>query len=283
MTYGDIVWNHRWDLVYNAAFLAGGAVGGFIAAFRHPVENQIYLPWIGRSAAGGKEGPKIKIGFLGDVIVGVGAASAAYAFFSGMFPNVAEQSFIAMIKFAGWGIVAGYAGIAVLDKASAELFRAKAEELDDKTNRLNSKTTELEKQTKILKLVVESGNCLAKKAFARAVETSKEALALDPQNEDARMNLALALSYCDPGNYAEPIRLLDELIQRNPKNARAYYNRACIKALNLPKFPVGDVVADLQKAVAIEDDYKTLVAGDDDLGKNGKIKDLPEFKAFLAG
>ncbi len=246
----------NWEYVYIVFLTLGGAMGGFIAAFRHPSLNEFHPPFSRDTWT---------LGSFGDILVGVVAAFVGSAFLN-IFPkkNLDQFDVETVIQFIGWGAVAGYSGIAVLDRASAELFR--------------TKQNELAKKVQAVGLIDEGRDFLAKGHYDSALEVSKQALQLDPANEQAKISMAVAQSYLDPNNHEQPIQMLNEVIQTNPNSARAYYNLACIKALNPSQYPNDQILADLQKAVAMDKSYKIRANVDPDLKA---VSGLAEFKQII--
>ncbi len=85
---------------------------------------------------------------------------------------------------------------------------------------------------------------------AKAAELFREALRIDPQNEEIRFELSRA--YLKGKNWKESLAILDQLIIENPDNADYLGQRG------VTHFSRGDVksaLADLEKAIELEPDY----------------------------
>jgi len=95
----------------------------------------------------------------------------------------------------------------------------------------------------------------------------KRVLDLDPDVEEARIGLAIAMNFADPKNIHEPLRLLDEVIQGNPQSERAYYNRACIRCLAESHFSKDQWLSDLKEALRRRPQYRDYAIKDDDFAK----------------
>jgi tetratricopeptide (TPR) repeat protein len=86
--------------------------------------------------------------------------------------------------------------------------------------------------------------------YADARDQYKKLLATQPNNEDAKVNLALC--YYHTRNYTESVKLNREIVAANPKNAIAYNNLGvALEGLNR----IGEAMDNYQKAVNINPNY----------------------------
>jgi len=236
-----------------------GGFGGFIAALRNPFANSLRLPFWSAT---------LNLGCLGDVFVGVAAALVSYTFL-GMLPtsgpvsttNLSEEI---ALKFVGLGIAAGYAGIRILDRAALEMLRAKQDQLAQ--------------DVEVAKLLDAARDLKQKKHYKQAAELFERVLEIEPENEDGKIGFATASSYINEQDHALPIKILSEVVAKNPRAVEAFYNRACIKALNLGAYSKEDVLADLREAINIDGSYKHYAVTDIDFKK---LVDTPEFQAIV--
>ncbi len=222
----------------------------------------------------------LKLGFLGDVFVGIGAAVAAILI-SKIFQLRAEdaKSSVEQAKqvvppldmhlicsWFGFGILGGIAGMRLLDKASTDFLA------------LEHKVEKLVNQQKEISVALNKGFYhLAKKQYAMAVSRFKEALSYDAKLTDAKFGLALARSYHDPKEHAEPVKLLTELIIAEPEFPDAHYNRACVMALNLDEYSDAQIEADLKHAFERDASLKVFAKDDTDFKL---VAEKPWFKSL---
>lgn len=84
-------------------------------------------------------------------------------------------------------------------------------------------------------------------------------------------------AYCllELKRFDEAIEVLNEIIEANPNDARAYYNRACAYSL---KNEQDKAIYDLKKAIELNIDYKFMAMDDKDFDN---IRENQEFKKLL--
>lgn len=248
--------------------LAGG-FGGALSAIRTPSVNQIILPRSGRI---------MHLGFVGDILIGIGAGLAIYAF-NALFPsssseNVLKPNVDILLRFFGLGLVAGFAGVRILDKLAAELLKQKVSALESKTA---AQHAELQRQLEIARLLTEGREFYYRNLYKSALEAYDKVLAVDPGNAKARVNKAAALNSVNPRDHQDPVRLINEALIADPKVPFAHYNRACIKALNLGTYTAEEALADLEKAIRDDPFNKELAKKDpdfDSVRNDQRFKDL---------
>jgi tetratricopeptide (TPR) repeat protein len=249
--------------------LAGG-FGGALSAIRTPTINQIIVPFTGR---------KVDLGFAGDILVGIGAGLAIYAF-NAVFPSSSADKIRipdvdVLLRFFGLGLIAGFAGVRILDKMAAELLKQKVNDLETKTA---IQLAEVQKQLEIARLLADGREFYYKKLYKSAVETYDKVLALEPRNPKAQVNKAAALNSLDPRNHQAPVQLINAALVIDPKVPFGYYNRACIKALNPDTYTPEEVLADLEKAIADDPSNKVLATDDPDFAA---VRNAPRFKDLI--
>ncbi len=114
---------------------------------------------------------------------------------------------------------------------------------------------------------------LAKFYYNRVIER-------DPTNAIAYNNRGAA--YDDLGEYQKAIKDYDRAIELDPNLAPAYYNRACAYSLKFGSEGKEDdkkqAVADLQKAIELDPEYKQMAKTDEDFNP---ILDEPEFQELF--
>ena len=107
-------------------------------------------------------------------------------------------------------------------------------EFNNEMKRFNE---ELKKQKDLQEALNEATFCIVNKRYMEANEAYQKALDLNPASNYAKIGVALSKSYLNPDDFTEPIKLLNEVIERDPINRRALYNRACLKALKPDIWP----------------------------------------------
>jgi tetratricopeptide (TPR) repeat protein len=136
----------------------------------------------------------------------------------------------------------------------------------------------LEKITKAQSIVRRGMDALREEQYTQACELFGEALKIDPSDPDAKVGLANALNYIDEKNHSYPVQLITEALERNPENAWALYNRACIKSLNHKNYSTESIIADLLAAIRLNDVYREKAQSDSDFDN---IRDLGQFTDAL--
>jgi tetratricopeptide (TPR) repeat protein len=279
---------------YLFVLLLGGGVGGFIAAFQsnkpsQEKQNYIALPLSDKRAP---------LGFLGDTLVGMAAATVAYALM-GVLPTELPDSdvdggntppvvydYSSIIRFLGVGIAAGYAGIRILDIASQQMTKEKTEQMISEAQR------QQEIKNTIDRILTDARALLVKGDYKLAQQRFEQVLRLDSSNIPAKIGTAVARNFLHWEDHKEPVMLLTQVVQEistsgkktedydeiYPYKARAYYNLACIKALNLESYSKKEVIDDLNNAINLSDSYKYKAYEDEDFIA---ISDDPEFKDLI--
>lgn len=258
------------QLLVPATLAGAGGFGGALSAIRTPATNRIIVPFTGR---------KVDLGFLGDILIGIGAGLAIYAF-NAVFPSSSADKILTpdvdvLLRFFGLGLIAGFAGVRILDKLAAELLKQKVNELETKTA---AQHAEVQKQLEIARLLTDGRDFYYKELYKSAIEAYDKVLALDPENAKARVNKAAALNSLNPQNHQEPVQLINAALVTDPKVPFGHYNRACIKALNPAAYPAQETLDDLDKAIKDDPSVKVLAAKDSDFNA---VKNEQRFKDLI--
>jgi hypothetical protein len=252
-------------------------------------------------------------GSVGDGLVGTAAALAIFAFAENVFasgPLRVDMPVMAFIKIVAWGVLSGYAGTRLLDPLSAKVVKqlatdaARAEVRDQ----VSKDDASVESLREAAQAVTQHLERLSRRATDASDADDKDIAApldiaqrkyelllkADPASTAARIGLANVHCYraehmqkagkSDERDkaFSAAIKEADNLIKRDSQVAKAYYNRACYKALRAkftskPADP--DAVADLLRAVELDEHLKDYAKGDDDLiALRGDTK-LPFLKA----
>jgi tetratricopeptide (TPR) repeat protein len=112
-----------------------------------------------------------------------------------------------------------------------------------------------------------------------AAMSFERALIYDPESEEVKLGLAVAKSFAFPEDLSEPLEILDEVIENNPNSAKAFYNRACIRCVDVDGPNHDQWIDDLGVAIELRPDYREYAKRDNDFEK---YKDNPEFKELVS-
>lgn len=276
-----------------AVVMGFGALGGFVDGLTADIPYRVRF-----------QARSIDIGSLGDALAGATAAIAIFTVGSALFPEVELECFNAdishSIRIVAISVLSGYAGVRLLnpltrklveqisfDKARqvGETIKVRDEELiisvKDGDRRLSR--FDAEKQTHLA-----AGNTARLTALLADARRSYEvALKLDPLDTEALMGLAkvarrraeIPLGDAEAA-WTEAIHYLDKVTQKNPRAARALYNKACYKLLrrSTPESQA-DALKDLEAAIRLVPGLKSPAATDPDLAS---VQESPAFKAIVA-
>ncbi len=122
-----------------------------------------------------------------------------------------------------------------------------AELNENMEQKMEGLSAEIRKSKTISDSMSESIFFATQKKYFEAMRAYQNALDIDPDLEGAKIGTAVAKSYLTPEDLSESIRLLDEVIERNSKNSRAFYNRACLKALVPQEWQKREWLIDLKR------------------------------------
>jgi len=147
-----------------------------------------------------------------------------------------------------------------------------------KTTVRTTVTDTLRESTKLQELLRDAVFYRAQKRFLEAVGCYERALGIEPLSDEAQIGLAVAKSYADTTDLSEPLRLLDEVIERSPDSEKALYNRACLKLLSPSQYSKTDWMSDLRAAVERRGNYAEYARRDEDFRD---YRADPEFIAVL--
>lgn len=249
-------------------------------------------------------------GSVGDGLVGTAAALALFAFAENVFANGALKVYMPVmgfIKMVAWGVLSGYAGTRLLDPLSAKVVKQLASdaaraEVRDQAGKDDASAESLREAaqavTQHLERLSRRTGDADDKDIAAPLDVAKRkyelVLKADPANAAARIGLANVHCYraehmeragrSDERDkaFAAAIKEADDLVKRDSRMAKAYYNRACYKALRAKfttKAADPEAVADLLRAVELDEHLKDYAKDDDDLTVLRGDPKLPFLKA----
>lgn len=116
------------------------------------------------------------------------------------------------------------------------------------------------------------------KQYTEAEAAYKKALYFDPDSAEAEIGVAVTMSYISSKNLDDSIKILTNVISKNPNSSKAYYNRACIRALLKDDLSKQLWLDDLKKAIEIDPIYREYAKKDKDFEK---YWDDPAFLATI--
>lgn len=242
------------------ALLFAGSFGGFVSGL---ILNQKY------QIAFGNRGWRLNLGFLGDCLVGMSAALAAFGILNPLIDILPETSLTEeasagpYMKIISVGVIAGFTGYKLLRGLSDTLMK----NITVTTEDVEERVTSLRQSDAYLRL----GDSLLDKSPVDAETMYRRALEADSTEYLAQIGIAKALkrrAIQEPDQasnlYSQAIEMLTKLIKTDGKNERAYYNRACYKSLH-GAFDTDNILDDLQSSIDLLGVYKYYAKHDEDL------------------
>lgn len=270
-----------------------GALGGFVDGLTTDIPYKV--SWGGRH---------FDIGSAGDALVGMTSAVAIFTVATALFPDLEIERFdsspTAFIRIVALGVLSGYAGIRLLNPLTRKLAEQIAtEKAADAVKDVQVRNTELainvkDAERKVIEFDLRRTELLAQgqhEAAAKLLDEARTrydaALAVERHDTEALLGLARVarrqaelaqLRQRDPApHWAEALRALDAITMRDRSAARAFYNKACYKALKGDSAAVA--LADLQQALELAPALKPRARSDPDFGV---LAALPDFLRLVA-
>jgi Tfp pilus assembly protein PilF len=280
-----------WQLL--VSIMLSGFFGGFVDGLRSDKSFKFRLGTTSK-----------EWGSIGNALVGTVAAVAIFAFAESVFgaetvtaSSMCEFTFLKVMAFA---VLSGYAGTRLLDPLTEKMVkefvdRATLQAVEqratqDQVAAQNIREAEQAITQHLAMVAGLSKGVVSKEAEKLLVDAERKfelVLANDPASIPAQLGLANVYGYrgdyvgvTAPQDarqradcYAKAINVLDALIKRAPNVAKAYYNRACCKAV--AGKDKDSAAADLARAVELDPHFKEYARGDKDLDslrdQNGKL------------
>jgi len=255
------------------AIALAGAFGGLLAGMSTERCYPLQLPG----------GETVEMGCAGDLCCGMGAGLAGVFVFGWLFGVEVKHFFEGSkwLRMLGLSIVFGFMGISLLETLSSSTMRRLKDALGDEmaaTNYVNEGKERLKEAFQLIEeLQHEAAEPNREERLERArvmLDRSKlsldRALSLRPDNEEAAIQKAKVVAaegriVQDPRRKTEKLQeaevLLSGVITKNPKNARALYNRACYRSL--ARQPQA-ALEDLDKAIQLQKTYADHAKADGD-------------------
>jgi tetratricopeptide (TPR) repeat protein len=242
----------------------GGIVGGILRLDRdYRAENKLEL-------CSFDDASKVNLGIVGDVVIGLGGASALAFLFGGTLLKFDPNEPQSLVLLVSASLIGGAYGRKIVEIAGEKLLRKAREEArqvaKEESRNLVGPPAAIA-YTRAATEMIDSGDSL------KALEILKTALENDPRAAAALVEQGRALKRL--GRMEEALSSLEKALEIDPDKAEAFYNRACYNALLGRK---GGVASDLKKAFALRPKLRELAAKDHDL--DGVRNDL-EIKEIL--
>ena len=237
-----------------------GSLGGVIRSILHN-ENKLVLCSTENFA-------KIRLGFVGDMVLGLAGASAVIFLFGGTLrfdPNNPD-SYVLLISVS---LIAGVYARNVIETAGEKLLQQMRQTAKEETKQLQPAVAVA--YTYEARETINKGMSLRK-----ALQLTELALQHDANYVNAYIEKGRALKRL--GEIDKALTAVEEVLRIEPDNAKALYNRACYKCL-LRKSN-GEILSDLRKAFESFPKLKEFAREDPDLQG---IRKLPEFKRLVEG
>jgi len=224
----------------------GGVVGGILRS-----DNKVDL-------CSFESASKIKLGTLGDLVMGLGGASALVFLFGGTLLKFSPNDAQSLVLLVSVSFVGGAYGRNVVEIAGEKLIRKAREEArqvaKEEARILVGRPAAIA-YTHAAKEMINSGDP------QKALEILGTALQNDPHLVGALVEQGRALRRL--GRLEEALASLNKALEIDPDKAEALYNRACYNALLGRKGPA--IVSDLKKAFALRPQLREWALQDPDL------------------
>lgn len=236
-----------------------------------------------------------RLGFAGDFIVGVAAGISVYMGLEGVLGvdlgKMADERDV--LRVVALGIISGYMGAQLLDGVALVVgkhLNAQQAKLSDQQQKhliaLKRQEEKLHAKEQVSRLLRFSGHFRRGESLEKAQSLCEEALACDPGNINAKIELLLIRRrYASKQETDRKNKLLSEviddfsnIINDDPNNGRAFYNRACCRIVCFGGEAREEILEDLKEAFERDALYQHMVCIDDDFKC---LKDDLDFKRLM--
>ena len=235
-----------------------GALGGFVGGILR-AENKLEL-------CAFESASKVNLGILGDIVVGLGGASALTFVFGGTLVSFNSPDGKPPILLVSVSFIGGVVGRKVIEKASAKL-------LSEEEARKIAKD-EVSRPAAVVYTNTAS-ELIKKKLYEEALSVLKTALASDATYTGAWVEQGRALK--NLGRVKEALHSVEQALKIDPKKVEALYNRACYNALL--GGDINTIAEDLKRSFELSPALRDIAKNDPDLDgvrNDLKIKELIE-------
>jgi tetratricopeptide (TPR) repeat protein len=234
----------------------GGVAGGILRS-----ENKLEL-------CAFENASNVRLGILGDLVMGLGGASALAFLFGGTLLKFNPDEAQSLVLLVSASLVGGAYGRKIIEIAGEKLIRKAREEArqvaKEEARTLVGRPAAIA-YTHAAKEMTDSGEP------EKALEILKTALQNDSGFAGAFVEQGRALKRLN--RWQEALASVEKALKIDPEKAEALYNRACYGALLGRK---ADAIApDLRKAFALRPKLRELADDDHDLDS---VRNEPEIK-----
>ena len=271
--------------MYLKILVATGTFGGVLRAL-FAREGSLELATLDMS-----KNPRLKVGTLGDILIGIGGSVAVFFVFANSIRL--DASVGSMLMVISLGIIAGFAGRNVLillqDKMQRQLLAVekKAEDAGKAALELSTaKSCYAIAQSLLLAYDTTSVPADRRRpVLDQAIDQLHEALKADPKYTKAMTLLGYAKKRLALLDTTEPhvrrklikesVEHCQEALEKDPDLAVAYFNLACYQTL-LWEDPPKAIIESLERAVGLKPSYLSDLK-DPDLAELWKTDDFKSF------
>ena len=229
-----------------SCLIAAGATGGLLYGLTD--YQQLSIRWPGRSTP-------IPVGCAGDMLIGC-CGSIGVFILAGNLLNIAwewvPERTGETLKVLALGIVAGFAGLTLLHQLRQSVLSSTA---------IRSEIAGLKRSDEAQRFSEEGLHFYFEQQYRLALDAFSRSLAREPDAVDVLLRQAMTLKRLD--KTADALTVVERVVKLVPKNARAWYNRACYRCLVDPADEEA-IVADLRCAVQLNPEYRGIAAKDAD-------------------
>lgn len=238
---------------------AGGAVGSLLKSQQKEDEEG----WYNFRLCSLVPPSSISAGILGDIVVGIGGATAAVFLFGGTlkFKPGETDTYVLLVSVS---FIAGVVGKKIVETASQRLLN----EVRDVAKGVASKVASEKVKLPMAMAAMESAKQLFNAGkYREAAEELDKVIKASPTYIPAYIVKGRALKKLK--QYKEALAIVNQALAMRPSEAgfesempTLLYNRACYKALN--GSPLPDILADLKQAISKDPKAKQDAETDDD-------------------
>lgn len=198
----------------------------------------------------------VKLGILGDVVVGLGGSSSLVFLFGGTLlqfdPNKAES----LVLVVSVSFVAGVFGRNIVEAAGERLIRKAREE----ARSVAKEETKNLGPSAAIAYSYAARDSTNRGSPEKGLELSEEALRYDPNYANAYIEKGRALKRLNRLDQA--LAAVEAALRINQNEPKALYNRACYRAL-LHR-PIAEITADLARAFELQPGLRQTAVTDPD-------------------
>jgi hypothetical protein len=275
-----------------AVVMGFGALGGFVDGLTTDITYRVNFGSYSKD-----------IGSLGDALAGATAAIAIFTVGNALFPQVELKSFGTdldhSIRIVAVSVLSGYAGVRLLNPLTRKLVeQISTDKANEATRTLKGRDDELvislkDGDRQVYRFDSEREKLIEQNKATALLDGARKsyeiAVQIEPNATEGFMGLAKVArrraelnerkGMSGEADWNEALELLDRVTSRNPRAARAYYNKACYKqARRKASVPDAEALRDLRSAIELQSRFKHKALVESDFEA---IRDSEAFKAAV--